>query len=557
MAYITITDLPEKNDFPVNNPWFLISTDDTSYKLQWSNIYSVFENAANTYTDDSITALIDGSPSDMNTLKELSAALNNNPSFAQDVLTQIANLTTDNIAEGAGSLYYTEARVDANIASKTTDNLTEGSNLYYTDARVDANIASKTTSDLTEGLNKYFTNERVDDRVSELVQNGDNINVVYDDTSGTLTFNVDATNGLDLSQNNTDDLQEGPVNLYYTDIRAASAFAAGLATSTTDDLQEGPGNLYYTVDRWDDRLSTKSTDDLLEGLANLYFTEARARASLQAGYGLSYDIGSGTYQLDVSTDTQSSTITTTGDADFGGDLFVNGSATVNTDVNVLGNLTVQGALTTIETANLEIADQSIVLNKGAGDTSTNADGAGFVVQDAVNSTTDAFLSWSQPNTNWVLSHDLVTNLIGNVTGDLTGDVFASDGTSMILDTGTDGTDATITADVTGNVVGNVTGQVSDISNWDTSSLAEGTNLYFTNDRVDAQFDIRLATKTTSDLAEGSRLYFTTDRARQSISAGKGLSYDEVSGVVSSNNSVYVSPTEPLDWVVGDVWIETA
>ena len=41
----------------------------------------------------------------------------------------------------------------------------------------------------------------------------------------------------------------------------------------------------------------------------------------------------------------------------------------------------------------------------------------------------------------------------------------------------------ITADVTGNLTGNVTGTVSSLSNHDTADLAEGTNLYFTNQRA--------------------------------------------------------------------------
>ena len=42
---------------------------------------------------------------------------------------------------------------------------------------------------------------------------------------------------------------------------------------------------------------------------------------------------------------------------------------------------------------------------------------------------------------------------------------------------------TITATFSGNLTGNVTGTVSDISNHDTGDLAEGTNLYFTNQRA--------------------------------------------------------------------------
>ena len=37
---------------------------------------------------------------------------------------------TDDLAEGTSNLYYTTARFDTRLATKTTDDLTEGSNLY-------------------------------------------------------------------------------------------------------------------------------------------------------------------------------------------------------------------------------------------------------------------------------------------------------------------------------------------------------------------------------------------------------------------------------------------
>ena len=49
---------------------------------------------------------------------------------------EIDALTTDDIEEGVNNLYYTEARVDTNFVSKSTDDLSEGDNLYYTDDRV-------------------------------------------------------------------------------------------------------------------------------------------------------------------------------------------------------------------------------------------------------------------------------------------------------------------------------------------------------------------------------------------------------------------------------------
>jgi len=123
---------------------------------------------------------------------------------------------------------------------------------------------------------------------------------------------------------------------------------------------------------------------------------------------------------------------------------------------------------------------------------------------------------------------------------------------------------TITANLSGNVTGNVTGTVSDISNHDTDDLAEGSNLYYTAARAkeEAANLLANATKTnivitkdgsnnltitaengvadsnTDDLAEGTtNLYFTNTRARQSISGGTGISYDNSTGIVSVDNTI--------------------
>ena len=46
----------------------------------------------------------------------------------------------------------------------------------------------------------------------------------------------------------------------------------------------------------------------------------------------------------------------------------------------------------------------------------------------------------------------------------------------------------------------------------TSQLQEGSNLYYTQQRVDTEFDTRLATKTTTQLTKGTNLYYTSSRA---------------------------------------------
>jgi len=55
----------------------------------------------------------------------------------------------------------------------------------------------------------------------------------------------------------------------------------------------------------------------------------------------------------------------------------------------------------------------------------------------------------------------------------------------------------------------------------TSSIAEGSNLYYTDARVNANF----ATKTTTDLTEGSNLYFTDVRADGRVNLQTGANLD--------------------------------
>lgn len=69
--------------------------------------------------------------------------------IANLVLT-LSNFTTDDLNEGSGNLYYTDARVLAAVDPKlTTANVTELDNLYYTNSRVTAHIESTTFSNVT------------------------------------------------------------------------------------------------------------------------------------------------------------------------------------------------------------------------------------------------------------------------------------------------------------------------------------------------------------------------------------------------------------------------
>jgi hypothetical protein len=67
------------------------------------------------------------------------------------------------------SAHYTSGNFDTDFGTKTTSDLTQGSNLYYTTLQAntdfDARLATSTTTDLAEGTNLYYLDSRVDSRL--------------------------------------------------------------------------------------------------------------------------------------------------------------------------------------------------------------------------------------------------------------------------------------------------------------------------------------------------------------------------------------------------------
>lgn len=98
-------------------------------------------------------------------------------------------------------------------------NLTVTGNAIYQNSQV-GDISNHDTDALAEGTtNLYFTDERVDDRVAALISGGTGISASYDDAGNLLTLSAVPA---DLD---TDDIQEGATNLYYTDARADARIA--------------------------------------------------------------------------------------------------------------------------------------------------------------------------------------------------------------------------------------------------------------------------------------------------------------------------------------------
>src|SRR5210317_1987578 len=182
------------------------------------------------------------------------------------------SLDTADITEST-NLYYTDTRFDTRLATKDTDDLTEGSsNLYYTDARFDTQLATKDTDDVSEGsTNLYYT----DARVENYITGGTGI----DFSSGTISIE-----GTVVTESSTDTLTNKTIN--FEDNTAIVEFAVTVANvsgnkyhldgETSASIQLIPG-ITYIFDQSDSSngghpLVLSTTKDGTHGSGSNYTT---------------------------------------------------------------------------------------------------------------------------------------------------------------------------------------------------------------------------------------------------------------------------------------------
>ena len=172
---------------------------------------------------------------------------------------------------------------------------------------------------------------------------------------------------------------------------------------------------------------------------------------------------------------------------------VGGNKTFSNDIIVNGNLTVSGTTTTINTETLALEDNNIVLNNGT--SGTPSENAGLTVDRG--SSTDVVFQFNETTDKWQ---------------------FTNDGSTYV------------------NIAES------------TDTLTEGsTNLYFTNTRADtradSRFDVKMAAADTGDLSEGSNLYYTDERvmdkvgARLSGSGNISVTYDDAADTITVSEAL--------------------
>ena len=206
-----------------------------------------------------------------------------------------ATLNTTIVPEGT-NLYYTTARhntdFDTRLATKTTDNLTEGTtNKYYSTTLFNTDLATKDTDDLAEGLtNKYFSNTLARGAVSAVDNGGDGA-FTYDSSTGAFTYTgpsaaevrAHISAGAGINYNNTTGVVSSTIT-QYTDEMAQDTVAGMLTdgagiSSTYNDVANT-----YTI------ASTITQ-----------YTDADARSALSGGTGITYTSATGSIAVDTST----------------------------------------------------------------------------------------------------------------------------------------------------------------------------------------------------------------------------------------------------------------
>ena len=340
------------------------------------------------------------------------------------------------------------------------------------------------SDDITEGSTNLYQNpENIQDEVNNLLVAGTNITLTYDDVANTLTIDAAGGGGGGGGSSNFLGLTDTPASYTGSADRFVKvnsggtgiSFVSGVAFS---DLTSTPTTLagYGITDGYSDsdvdthlNQSTAANGEFLKWNGSDYEWDV-----VPAGY----------TDSDVNTFLAGGTagnIVTTG--------YLAGPATFTIDpaavgdntgtVVIAGNLQVDGTTTTINSTELTVDDLNITVASGAANAGA-ANGAGLTVDGA-----SATFTYTSADDRWNLNKNLnVTLVYGSVVGDLSGnvigDVFATNGTSKILENGTDGTNAVFTGNVTGTVSDISNHSVNGLSDVDTTSIADGQVLAWSN-----------------------------------------------------------------------------
>jgi hypothetical protein len=252
-----------------------------------------------------------------------------------------------------------------------------------------------------------------------------------------------------------------------------------------------------------------TTSDLAEGTTNLYYTNTRARSSLSAGTGISYNSGTGSISNSGVTSVQGTANQVLSSGSTGAIALSLPQSIATTSSPTFNALTL---------TNLSIGSLSGILKATAGSvsgsatTSDLAEGTNYYYTDS--------RSRAAISAGTGIGYDSSTGSISN-----SGVTSLSGTANQIISSGS-----------TGAIALSLPQSIA------TTSSPTFNALTLTNLSIGSLSGILKATAgsvsgsaTTSDLAEGTtNLYYTNTRARSSLSAGTGISYNSGTGSISNS-----------------------
>lgn len=195
----------------------------------------------------------------------------------------IADLDLANTYDAIGAAATAEA--DANDYTDT----------LIGDVTVDGTSGNTVTSRIATAKSEAISD--ASDYADGLASNYDAAGAAATAQSNAETFATNAINALD-----TDDIEEGLSNLYYTTSRAKTDAAALLTGATKTNITITGDGTGLTITA-ENGVADSDTDDLAEGTTNLYFTDERAQDAVggSAGNGISYNDTTGAISVNIGT----------------------------------------------------------------------------------------------------------------------------------------------------------------------------------------------------------------------------------------------------------------
>jgi len=472
---VTFNDLTVDGDLIVNGSSTTLNT--TTLDVEDLNI-TVASGAADSSSADGAGLTVDGANATLTYSNASDRFVFNKDIEATTLVGQVSDISnhdTDDLSEGSTNLYYTDTRV-RNAVSATTG-------LDYDSATGVFNLADTTVTAGTFG-------------------SASEVPVITVDAQGRIT------------------------SASTTNVAGVSSFSYDSATGDLDIGTADGSTFTATVD-----LGPFSTDDLAEGATNLYYTDARVDAHLSGGTGVSFS--NGTISIGQSVGTTD-------------------NVTFN-DLTVAGDLTVSGTTTSIDTTTLNVEDINVTVANGATN-ATAANGAGLTAD--LGSDGVATFTYDSANDRWSMNKTLDTDLVGSVTGNVTGTV--SDISNHDTDDLAEGTTNLYYTDTRVRNAVSASGDLTYNSSTGTFSFTERTDAevrgllsaagdlnynsttgeFSVTTYKTSDFDTDFSNKDTDDLAEGSNLYYTDARVDAHLSGGSGIDFS--SGTISHSDTSSVS-----------------